>query len=112
MRKLRIILGIKWSDYITNNDVLKRANIASMYILLRQSRLHWLGHVRRMGDGSCLATSSEVKRSYVWHQVKEELVEKTTTPAASPYQCRHCGRDYHSRIGLHSHFRRCPSTNC
>ena len=31
MRNLRQILGIKWSDYITNNEVLELANIPSMY---------------------------------------------------------------------------------
>ena len=29
MRNLRRILGIKWSDYITNNEVLELANIPS-----------------------------------------------------------------------------------
>ena len=51
MRNLRRILGIKWSDYITNNEVLELANIPSMYTFLRQRRLRWLGHVCRMKDG-------------------------------------------------------------
>ena len=30
---------------------------------------------------------------------------------ATPSQCSHCGRDCRFRIGLHSHRRRCPSSN-
>ena len=34
-----------------NAQVLKRAGFPTMYTLLRQRRLSWLGHVRRMEDG-------------------------------------------------------------
>ena len=34
-----------------NNEVLSRAGIPSMYTLLRQRRLRWLGHTHRMADG-------------------------------------------------------------
>ena len=51
MRCLRRILGITWQDHVTNNEVLQRAKIQSMTTLLRQRRLRWLGHVRRLEDG-------------------------------------------------------------
>ena len=51
MRNLRRILGIKWSDRITNTEVLERAGMPSIYTFLRQRRLRWLGHVRWMEDG-------------------------------------------------------------
>ena len=51
MRCLRRVLGISWQDHITNSDVLLRAGIPSMYSLLSQRRLQWLGHLRRMEDG-------------------------------------------------------------
>jgi hypothetical protein len=51
MRCLRRILGISWSDYITNKVVLERADTTSMYTLLKQKRLRWLGHVSRMQEG-------------------------------------------------------------
>ena len=35
----------------TNVYVLSRADLPTMYSLLRQRRLRWLGHVRRMEDG-------------------------------------------------------------
>ena len=48
---IRRILGISWQDKVTNADVLSRAGLPTMYTLLRQRRLRWLGHVRRMEDG-------------------------------------------------------------
>ena len=48
MRCLRKLLKIKWQDKVTNADVLKRAGTTSMYVTLRNRRLRWLGHVRRM----------------------------------------------------------------
>ena len=51
LRSIRRILGISWLDKVTNTDVLSRAGLPSMYTVLRQRRLRWLGHVRRMEDG-------------------------------------------------------------
>lgn len=51
LRSLRKILGIKWQDHIPNTSVLELAGIQSMYAILSQRRLRWLGHVRRMDDG-------------------------------------------------------------
>ncbi|XP_069170374.1 uncharacterized protein [Procambarus clarkii] len=51
MRCLRHILDITWQDKVTNNNVLERARITSMYTMLKQRRMRWLGHVVRMGDG-------------------------------------------------------------
>ena len=52
LRSIRRILGISWLDKVTNADVLSRAGLPTMYTLLRQRRLRWLGHVRRVDDGS------------------------------------------------------------
>ena len=51
LRSLRRLLGISWRDRIPNTVVLSRTGLPSMYTLLRQRRLRWLGHVRRMEDG-------------------------------------------------------------
>ena len=53
LRSIRRILHghISWQDNVTNTDVLSRAGLPNMYTLLRQRRLRWLGHVRRMEDG-------------------------------------------------------------
>ena len=51
LRSIRRILGISWLGKLTNADVLSRVGLPRMYTLLRQRRLRWLGHVRRMDDG-------------------------------------------------------------
>jgi len=51
LRCLRRILGISWQDRVPNTEVLHQANTPSMFALLSQRRLRWLGHVRRMEDG-------------------------------------------------------------
>ena len=51
LRSIRRILGISRQNKVTNADVLSRAGLPSMYTLLRQRRLRWLGRVRRMEDG-------------------------------------------------------------
>ena len=51
MRCLRRLLTITWQDRITNAEVLSRAGMPSMYAMLTQRRLRWLGHVCRMDDG-------------------------------------------------------------
>ena len=50
MRYLRRILGITWQDKVTYISVLDRAKVPSMYSLLQQRCLRWLGHVVRMED--------------------------------------------------------------
>ena len=51
LRCLRRILGIRWQDRVPNTEVLGRAGLPSIFTLLSQHRLRWLGHVRRMEDG-------------------------------------------------------------
>ena len=51
LRCLRRILGITWQDRVPNKDVLAQAGVPSMFALLSQRRLRWLGHVSRMDDG-------------------------------------------------------------
>ena len=48
MRCLRRILGITWMDRVTNSEVLRRARSRTMYAILSERRLRWLGHVHRM----------------------------------------------------------------
>ena len=51
LRCLRRILNISWQDKVTNTEVLERASSFSIYTLLSQRRLRWLGHVHRMPNG-------------------------------------------------------------
>ena len=50
LRCLRRNLGITWQDYVPNKDVVAQAGLPSMFALLNQRRLGWLGHVSRMKD--------------------------------------------------------------
>jgi hypothetical protein len=45
LRCLRCLLKIKWQDKVTNTEVLQRAGIPSMFALLSQKHLSWLGYV-------------------------------------------------------------------
>ena len=45
---LRSILGIKWQDYVSNEEVLKTAGLPSIESILLQVQLHWAGQVTRM----------------------------------------------------------------
>ena len=49
-RHLRLILSIKWDDYISNEEALRRADVEDMEVKLVRTRLRWLGHVCRMEE--------------------------------------------------------------
>ena len=46
----RSILGIKWQDYVSNEEVLKRASLPSIESILLQVQLRLAGHVTKMED--------------------------------------------------------------
>ena len=47
-RCLRSILGIKWQDDVSNEEVVKRASLPSIESILLQVQLRWAGDVRTM----------------------------------------------------------------
>jgi hypothetical protein len=47
-RCLRSILGIRWTDFVTNVEVLERARMTSIEATLLRTHLRWAGHVSRM----------------------------------------------------------------
>ena len=49
-RCLRSILGIKWQDHVSNEEVLKRTSLPSIESTLLQVQLRLAGHVTRMED--------------------------------------------------------------
>ena len=51
MRSLWKLLGISWLMRTPNTVVLSRCGLSTMFTMLRQRILRWLGHVRRMNDG-------------------------------------------------------------
>ena len=98
LRCLRRILDISWRDKITNTEVLEHASSFSMYTLLSQRRLRWLGHVHRMANGRIpkdmlygeLVTGTRtVGRSYLRYRdtckrdMKVARIDTTTWEAAA-----------------------------
>ena len=49
-RALRRILGIRWQDHITNEEVRRRTLQPPLQRLLAQRRVRWIGHVLRMDE--------------------------------------------------------------
>ena len=49
-RCLRKILKIRWNYFVSNTEVLKRANIAPVDVFIKAARLRWFGHVVRMPE--------------------------------------------------------------
>ena len=49
-RQLRSILSIKWDHFVSNEEVLERANVLDIDIKLLKNRLRWMGHICRMND--------------------------------------------------------------
>ena len=47
---LRKILKIRWQDKIPDTEVMKKAKMQSVHILLKLAQLRWTGHVTRMPD--------------------------------------------------------------
>jgi hypothetical protein len=50
MRCLRRIFEIRLQNKISNNDVLEKADITTMFSMLSLRRLKWLGHTKKMED--------------------------------------------------------------
>ena len=49
-RHLCLILNIKWGDFISNEEVLRQANVKDIEIKLERCHLRWFGHVCWMHD--------------------------------------------------------------
>ena len=49
-RCLRFIMNIRWQDYVSNNQVLERANMTSIEAVVMSRQLRWAGHLTRMED--------------------------------------------------------------
>ena len=49
-RQLRSIMGIRWQDRISNEEVLQRADVISLESVVLRSQLRWTGHVIRMQE--------------------------------------------------------------
>ena len=50
MGMLRSILGVRWDDFIRNDDIRDRLCQTPVSLKLRKARLKWFGHMERMGE--------------------------------------------------------------
>ena len=50
LRCLRPIMKIQWLENVTNIEVLQRAEITGIELMLTQQKLKWVGHVARMDE--------------------------------------------------------------
>ena len=64
MRHLRSIMGLRWTDKVTNIEILKRAGLPSMENQLTRRNLRWAGHVAHMGD-------ERLPKQIIFSQLKE-----------------------------------------
>lgn len=64
MRHLRQILNVKWYEFVSNKEILSRANLPSMYDLLIHRNLRWAGHVNRMEN-------SRLPKQILFSQLKD-----------------------------------------
>ena len=49
-KHLRAILGIRWSDRVTNNEIIQREHMPSIEAMLLSQQRTWTGHVVRAND--------------------------------------------------------------
>ena len=49
-RHLRAILRVPYTDKITNDQILDRAGVPDIEMIVRKMQLRWAGHVARMSD--------------------------------------------------------------
>ena len=72
---------------------------------LAHDRSRWeLNRDLRRGKEKLQLASDELRVRISWNS-------QQALPADTTYKCSPCGRDCHSRIGLHSHNRRCSSSS-
>lgn len=64
MRHLRQILGVKWWHHVSNQTILEKTNMPSMYEILIQRNLRWAGHLSRLDN-------SRLPKQILYSQLRE-----------------------------------------
>ena len=76
--KLRRILHIRWKDYVTNDEVLRRTGLLPASSIVRKRRLGLFGHVARLADDvpanqilqTCCKVQDGVRPSPDWRRAR------------------------------------------
>ncbi|KAJ8041271.1 hypothetical protein HOLleu_12042 [Holothuria leucospilota] len=50
MSCLRRLLHIRWQDMVPDTEILRRANLQSIFTLLQKAQVRWAGHTVRLSD--------------------------------------------------------------
>jgi len=74
----RRILHIRWHDYVTNDEVLRRTGLLSASFIVRKRRLGLFGHVARLADDvpanqilqTCCQAQDGVRPSPNWRRAR------------------------------------------
>ncbi len=61
VRMLRYVMGIRWQDGFSNEEVVRRSGLEDLEVLLRKNRLRWFGDMRRKGHILRRALNFEVE---------------------------------------------------
>ena len=79
-QKLRLIMNIKWEDYVTNIAVIEKVQASCIKATIIKHRLSWTGHVCRMSETRLLRQilNSELRtgkrpRGYPLRRYKDQL---------------------------------------
>ena len=62
-------MDIKWQDRVPDTEVLQRAEMFSIHVLLAKNQARWAGHVRCMED-------SQLLKQLNWQMVNDLLAAK------------------------------------
>jgi len=46
----RRLLGITWEDKVRNEEIRKKTGLWKLHLIIKERRLSWLGHVKRIKD--------------------------------------------------------------
>ena len=86
------ILGLKWSDKVPNAQLFTRAGLPTMYTLLRQRRLCWLGHVCQMEN----KRYSHTEGYPLWRgdRLWQEIYQPSPAALQGCLQARHESSEY------------------
>ena len=60
-RMLRYMAGVRWEDYVSNEEVVRRCGLEDVVSVMRRRRLRWYGHVERRDEEHILRRAMEME---------------------------------------------------
>ena len=110
-RHLRSIMKIKWDHYVSNEEVLSKANIKDIETVLVNSRLRWLGHVARMNcERPCKALLYGELANGTCRTGRPKLRYKDSCKSA--LKCGGVIKEWRGKVNESSEWRQLVKTTC